>query len=175
MGREDFYSDLSERNREAFCQKQRGVLFFLHVPGLPLSFSVSFSVSSSPFSFFLFLSSYIHRLSLDFIASLPSPHFVPSLFTVLPRFWVCKIISWNFLISLPLFLCFFLCILIASLYFYLGVCLGLTSYLFYFIYNERLLNRLIFYSWWKAFKRCLALPNNGMYCFFKLSYLSLPP
>ena len=157
----------SVRNREAFS-----------------SFSMSQDCLSlflflSPFlhrlSLFLFLSSYINRLSLDFIASLPSPHFVPSLFTVLPRFWVCKIISWNFLISLPLFLCFFLCILIASLYFYLGVCLGLTSYLFYFIYNERLLNRLIFYSWWKAFKRCLALPNNGMYCFFKLSYLSLPP
>ena len=31
--------------------------------------------------------------------SLPSPHSVPSLFTILPRFWVCKIVLSNFLIS----------------------------------------------------------------------------
>ena len=43
-------SDLSERNREAFCQKQRGVLYFLHV------FIASL---------FLFLSPCIHRLSLS--------------------------------------------------------------------------------------------------------------
>ena len=49
--------------------------------------------------------------------SLPSPHSMPSLFTVLPRFWVCKIVFWNLLISSPLFLCFFLRILIASLCF----------------------------------------------------------
>ena len=153
-GRGDFYSDLSERNREAFS---------------------SFSVSQDRLSLFLFLSPYIHRLSLNFIASLPSSHFVPSLFIILPRFWVCKIVSWNFLILSSLFLCFFLCILIASLCFYLGVLLGLTVYLFYFIYNEKLLNQLIFYPWWKAFKRCLALPNNVMYRFFKLSYLSQPP
>ena len=49
--------------------------------------------------------------------SLASPHSMPSLFTVLPRFWVCKIGFWNFLISSPLFLCFFLRALIASLCF----------------------------------------------------------
>ena len=49
MGRGDFYSDLSERNREAFT---------------------SFSMSQDRLSLFLFLSPYIHRLSLDFIASL---------------------------------------------------------------------------------------------------------
>ena len=31
--------------------------------------------------------------------SLPSLHSVPSLFTILPRFWVCKIVLSNFLIS----------------------------------------------------------------------------
>ena len=35
-------------------------------------------------------------------SSLPSPHSVRSLFTVLPRFWVCKIVFWSFLISSPL-------------------------------------------------------------------------
>ena len=79
-----------------------------------------------------------------FIFSLPSPHSVPSLFIVLPRFWVCKIVSWNFLISSPLILCFFLHVLFASLCFYLGVRLGLTGYLFLFFYNEKLLNWLIF-------------------------------
>ena len=56
MGKGDFYSDMSERNKEAFCQKQIGVLFFLRVPGSPLSFSVSFSVYSSPLSQFHCLS-----------------------------------------------------------------------------------------------------------------------
>ena len=79
-----------------------------------------------------------------FIFSLPSPHSVPSLFIVLPRFWVCKIVSWNFLISSPLILCFFLHVLFASLCFYLGVRLALTGYLLLFFYNEKLLNRLIF-------------------------------
>ena len=32
-------------------------------------------------------------------ASFSVSFFVPSLFTVLPRFWVCKIVFWNFLIS----------------------------------------------------------------------------
>ena len=49
--------------------------------------------------------------------SLPSPHSMPSLFTILPRFWVCKIVFWNFLISSPFLLCFFLRVLIASLCF----------------------------------------------------------
>ena len=62
-------SELSERNKEAFCQKQRGVLFFLRVPESPLSFSISFSVSSSPLSFsisfFVYSSPFsrFHRLS----------------------------------------------------------------------------------------------------------------
>ena len=119
MGRGDFYSDLSERNREAFSS------FSMSQDCISLFLFLS-SCLHRPF-LFLFLSPYIHRLSLDFIASLPSPHSVPSLFTVLPRFWVCKIVSWNFLISSPLFLCFFLRVLIASLCFYLGVRLGLEE------------------------------------------------
>ena len=63
IGRGDFYFDLSERNREACCQKQRGILFFLRVPGSPLSFSVSFSVSSSPLSFSVSFSVYSSPLS----------------------------------------------------------------------------------------------------------------
>ena len=63
MGRGDFYSDLSERNREVFCQNQRGVLFFLHVPGSPLFFSISFFVSSSPPSFSVSFSVYSSPLS----------------------------------------------------------------------------------------------------------------
>ena len=119
MGRGDFYSDLSERNREAFSS------FSMSQDCISLFLFLS-SCLHRPF-LFLFLSPYIHRLSLDFIASLPSPHSVPSLFTVLPRFWVCKIVSWNFLISSPLFLCFFLRVIIASLCFYLGVRLGLEE------------------------------------------------
>ena len=117
MGRGDFYSNLSERNREAFSS--------FSVSQDCLSHFIFLSPCLHRLSLFLFLSPYIHRLSLDFIASLPSPHSVPSLFTVLPRFWVCKIVSWNFLISSPLFLYFFLRVLIASLCFYLGVRLGL--------------------------------------------------
>ena len=135
MGRGDFCSDLSERNKEAFSS------FSMSQDRLSLFLFISSCLHHLPL--FLFLSLCIHRLSLDFIASLPSPHFVPSLFTVLPRFGAYKIISWNFLISSPLFLCFFLRVLIASLCFYLGVCLGLTGYFFFnFFYNERLLNRL---------------------------------
>ena len=119
MGRGDFYSDLSKRNREAFSS--------FSMSQDCLSLFLFLSPCLHRLSLFLFLSPYIHRLSLDFIASLPSPHSVPSLFTVLPRFWVCKIVSWNFLISSPLFLCFFLRVLIASLCFYLGVRLGLEE------------------------------------------------
>ena len=62
-------SDLSERNRVAFCQKQRGVILFLRVPGSPLFF-LFLSQCLHCLSLFLFLSSCIHRLSLDFSASL---------------------------------------------------------------------------------------------------------
>ena len=112
MGRGDFYSDLSERNRKAFSS--------FTVSQDRLSLFLFLSPCLHRLSLFLFLSPYIHRLSLDFIAFLPSPHAVP-------RFWVYKIVSWNFLISLPLFQCFFLHVLIVSLCFYLGVRLGLEE------------------------------------------------
>ena len=62
-------SDLSERNRVAFCQKQRGVIFFLRVPGSPLLF-LFLSRCLHCLSLFLFHSPCIHRLSLDFSTSL---------------------------------------------------------------------------------------------------------
>ena len=62
-------SDLSERNRVAFCQKQRGVIFFLRVPGSPLLF-LFLSRCLHCLSLFLFHSPCIHRLSRDFSASL---------------------------------------------------------------------------------------------------------
>ena len=62
-------SDLSERNRVAFCQKQRGVIFFLRVPGSPLLF-LFLSRCLHCLSLFLFHSPCIHRLSLDFRTSL---------------------------------------------------------------------------------------------------------
>ena len=119
----------SVRNREAFSS------FFVSQDRLSLFLFLSSFLHRLPL--FLFLSPCIHRLSLDFIASLPSPHSVPSQFTVLPRFRACKIVSWNFLISSPLFLYFFFRVLIASLCFYLGVRLGLTGYFFLFFFIMR--------------------------------------
>ena len=109
MGRRDFYSDLSERNREAFTS--------FSMSQSPLSFSVSFSVYSSPLSWF-------HRLSPQ------SPLRTFSVYRS-TKVWGLQNRFLNFLISSPLFLCFFLYVLIASLCFYLGVRPGLTGFFFF--------------------------------------------
>ena len=116
MGRRDFYSNLSERNREAFS---------------------SFSVSQDHLSLFMFLSLCLHRLSLFLFLS-PcihrlSPQSPLRTFSVYrsTKVWGLQNRFLNFLISSPLFLCFFLYVLIASLCFYLGVRPGLTGFFFF--------------------------------------------
>ena len=142
MGRRDFYSDLSERNKKAFCQKQRGVLFFLRVPGSPLSFSFSFFVSSSPPSFSVSFSVYSSPLSRFHRLSPQSPLHTFSVYCS-AKVWGLQnhfLKLFDFVASLSLLL--FPCTHRLSLF--LSWCTSRFNQLFLFIYfyNERLLNRL---------------------------------